>query len=348
MNPSPLAENPHADSYAPEPAQAAGEGSASALPSSGRPVGRGSTARGVAFGVATGAAWGLVFLAPELTREFTPLQLAAARYLGYGAFAFALVASRWRLLAPQIGGAQWRALVGLSLLGNIVYYVLLASAVQLGGVAMTSLVIGFLPVAVTLIGSRGHGAVPLRRLAPSLALGMAGIACIGWQALGAHAPVPLVTRMAGFLCALGALACWTAYAVRNSRWLARLEHISAHDWSLLTGLVTGALALLLAVPAFALADLQGHTAAQWARFGAVAAALALVASIMGNAFWNRASRLLPLTMVGQMIVFETLFALLYGFLWEARLPTALEAMAMVLVFASVLSCISAHRGHGAT
>lgn len=40
---------------------------------------------------------------------------------------------------------------------------LLANAVQLGGIAMTSLVIGFLPVAVTIIGSRDPGAVPLRR-----------------------------------------------------------------------------------------------------------------------------------------------------------------------------------------
>ena len=65
--------------------------------------------------------------------------------------------------------------------------------------------------------------------------------------------------------------------------------------------------------------------------------------MLGNALWNRASRLLPLTMVGQMIVFETLFALLYGFLWEGRWPTGLEAIAMVLLVSGVLSCASAHR-----
>jgi drug/metabolite transporter (DMT)-like permease len=55
---------------------------------------------------------------------------------------------------------------------------------------------------------------------------------------------------------------------------------------------------------------------------------------------------LPLTLVGQMILFETLFALLYGFLWEQRLPTILEGTAMVLVTASVLSCLSAHHTRG--
>ncbi len=296
---------------------------------------------GVAFGMAAGAAWGLVFIAPQLAGDFSPMQLSAARYLAYGLFAIILIAPRWRALAPRISRAEWWALLRLSLLGNIVYYVLLASAVQLGGVAMTSLVIGFLPMAVTLIGSRGHGAVPLRRLLPTMVLGMAAIVCVSWQALGAPSTLPMVTRVTGFVCALGALASWTAYAVVNSRWLTRLHEVSSHDWSLLTGLVTGALALLLAVPAFAVPD-GGHDSSQWLRFAGVSAGVAVFASILGNAFWNRASRLLPLTMIGQMILFETLFALFYGFLWEGRWPTVLEAVAMVLVGASVLSCISAH------
>ncbi len=297
---------------------------------------------GIGFGAAAGAAWGLVFLAPELARDFSPLQLSAARYLAYGLVALALIAPRWRALAPRLGRAEWLALLRLSLLGNIVYYVLLATAVQLGGVAMTSLVIGFLPVAVTLIGSRGHGALPLRRLALTLALGLAGIVCVAWQALGVPSAAPVATRLTGFLCAVGALAAWTAYAVSNSRWLLRLDHVSSHDWSLLTGLVTGGLALLLAVPAF-MGGAGEHTPAQWWGFIGVAVSMAVVASVVGNAFWNQASRLLPLTMIGQMILFETLFALLYGFLWEARWPTALETLAMLLVGASVLAGISAHR-----
>ncbi|MFA7559039.1 MAG: EamA family transporter, partial [Hydrogenophaga sp.] len=92
------------------------------------------TGLGVAFGVAAGAAWGLVFIAPQLVGNFSPMQLAAARYLAYGLFAIILVAPRWRALAPRISGTEWWALLRLSLLGNIVYYVLLASAVQRGGV----------------------------------------------------------------------------------------------------------------------------------------------------------------------------------------------------------------------
>ena len=295
---------------------------------------------GVGCGVLAGALWGLVFLAPELASDFTPLQLAAGRYLAYGAFAAALVAPRWRTLREVVGRREWLALSWLSLLGNTLYDVLLATAVQMGGVAMTSVVIGFLPVAVTIIGSRDAGAIRLRRLMPSLLLGGAGVICIGWQSLAGAEARPQAAL--GLVCAIGALASWTAYAVINGRWLARLTHISAPDWSLLTGVATGAQALLLAAAA-ALAGGGEHAPAAWGRFLAVSAGVAIFASIVGNALWNKASRLLPMTLVGQMIVFETLFALLYGFLWEPRLPTTLEIAAIVLMVAAVLSCVSAHR-----
>jgi drug/metabolite transporter (DMT)-like permease len=54
------------------------------------------------------------------------------------------------------------------------------------------------------------------------------------------------------------------------------------------------------------------------------------------------SRLLPLTLVGQMILFETLFALIYGFMWEQRLPTLLQLLPFIPVVLSVLTCIAAH------
>jgi drug/metabolite transporter (DMT)-like permease len=129
----------------------------------------------------------------------------------------------------------------------------------------------------------------------------------------------------------------------NARCLTRLEHVSAHDWNLLMGVVTGAQSIVLVPLALAL-ETAHHSGGGWLRFGAVSIGVAVLASIVGNALWNRMSRLLPLTLVGQMILFETVFALIYGFLWERRLPTWLEMAALTLVVASVLCCLAAHRG----
>ncbi|MDQ0252575.1 drug/metabolite transporter (DMT)-like permease [Sphingomonas kyeonggiensis] len=303
---------------------------------------RGSLVLGVLCGAAAGALWGLVFLAPELARAFGPLELTIGRYLAYGLISAALIAPRWRSLAAQLGGSEWRALAWLALLGNTLYYILLASSVQLGGAAITALVIGFLPVVVTIVGSRAKDAVPLARLAPSLLLCVAGALCIGWQALFLPSARPVTAQLAGLLCAIGALASWGAYAVYNNHMLARVRTVSSHDWSLLIGIATGAQSLVL-IPLALLLGTRGHGAGDWALFVAVSAGVAVFASIVGNALWNRMSRLLPLTLSGQMITFETLFALLYAFAWEHRGPTALEAAAFVLVVASVVTCVAAHR-----
>lgn len=297
---------------------------------------------GVLCGAGAGALWGLVFLAPELARTSSPLQLTIGRYLAYGLLSVVLIAPRWRVLAVGLGRREWLALGWLSLCGNTLYYILLSSAVQLGGIALTSLVIGFMPVVVTVVGSRDQGAVPLIRLMPSLMLCAVGAVCVGWQAVSSPASGSNAVQWAGLACAVGALLAWTAYAVGNSRWLTRLETVSAHDWSLLTGVVTGAQAVAL-IPLSLMLDRLDHGAVAWLRFAAVSIGVAVLASIVGNALWNRMSRLLPLTLVGQMILFETLFALLYAFAWEQRLPTPLEVSAFIAVIASVVLCVSAHR-----
>lgn len=301
------------------------------------------TGLGLFYGMLAGALWGGIFLAPKLIPAgFTPLQLSTARYLTFGVIALVLIAPKIRRVSAQFGRAEWIALLWLSLVGNLLYYVFISTAVQLSGVAFTSIIIGFLPVAVTIIGSMDHGAVSLKRLWPSLFFGAVGIIGISWQSL-MHDGTPMDARkLIGLAAAIGALASWTAFAVCNARWLVRLHAVSADEWNLMTGVVTGGIALVLAVPAFAFGGVA-HPASDWMQFTMVAVGLGISASIFGNALWNRMSRLLPLTMVGQMILFETLFALLYGFLWEDRGPTLIESVAIVSVVLSVLLCMQAHR-----
>lgn len=298
---------------------------------------------GLANGVAAGALWGVVFLAPAMLSRFSAVQLSAGRYLVYGLIAVVLLAPRWRELRTRIGMAEWRGLLWLSLAGNLVYFVLLANAVQWAGGAAASLIVGLIPVVVTLFGVREKGAVPLRRLAPALLLCLLGVGLVGYEALQAeHASGSTGRRLLGLLCAVGALLSWALYSIGNSRWLARRPDLSGHDWSLLTGVATGGLALLLVPSAFVFST-TAHDGAQWGGFWLICAGVAVVASVLGNACWNRASRNLPLTLTGQMIVFETLFALLYGFAWQQRWPSATEAVAIACLVSGVVMCAHAHR-----
>jgi drug/metabolite transporter (DMT)-like permease len=300
---------------------------------------------GLTCGLVAGAFWGGVFLAPELLHAFTPLQMTAGRYVCYGLASAALLVPTARGVLGKLTWADWRDLAGLSLLGNIVYYVCLAVSVQIAGIAPASLIIGLLPVTITLAGAKRGEGVALGKLAGPLLLVAAGVVCINVAAFQTVTDVSVARLCLGLLAAAGALAVWTVYAVWNARRLAATPRFTGHEWSLLTGVVTGLLSLLLIVPAFALGG-AAHAQSAWMLFWGVSLAVALGASVLGNGLWNTASRLLPLSLSGQLIVFETLFALLYGFLHEGRWPHPLEVAAIVLMLAGVLWSVQLHRPAG--
>jgi drug/metabolite transporter (DMT)-like permease len=219
------------------------------------------------------------------------------RYACYGALAAGLMLPRLVPLLRRLRRADWLAMLRQALAGNVVYYLLLAYGVKLAGVAPTSLIIGLLPLSVTLSATR----TTARRPAPpglAAAGGGAGIACINIDifshAGGADGASP-AHRLLGVLCAIGALACWTWYALDNDRFK-RHAHVSAVEWSMLYGLASGVIALAVGAVALALhhaGPAAGAPARDWPRFWLVCLLLALGASVIGNYLWNLASRLVP-------------------------------------------------------
>lgn len=297
---------------------------------------------GIANGAAAGALWGIIFLVPAVLQGYTPLQLALGRYLAYGVISAVLLLPRLKRFSLRFGLRDWLTLAWLSVVGNLMYYALVAFAVQSAGGAATSLVVGLVPVVVAVAALSEPDTVALRRLAPALAMSVAGVGLIAWQAFSTEATsIPRGLRLLGLLCAAGALLSWSAYSIGNSRALARRPDVSGHDWSLLIGLMTGVIALACTPLMLALPGAK-HTTGSWAVFWLTCTAVAVLASILGNACWNRASRALPLSLSGQMIVFETLFALLYAFAWQRRWPTATECVAIACLLAGVVLCARAH------
>ncbi|SDG69189.1 MULTISPECIES: DMT family transporter [unclassified Duganella] len=303
---------------------------------------------GILCGLLAGAFWGTIFVMPRWLAEFSPMELALGRYLAYGLITLLLLAPRLNGLLGRLTRDDCKVLLRHALAGNIVYYLLLSTGVQLAGVAAASLIIGLLPLSVTLLGRRDHGALPLRHLAWPLALVVAGIACINidvfTHANGSGQPWPIVAL--GMLCAFGALLCWTWYAVDNARFLKRNPHYSGAEWSGLYGLSTGVVALALAVVVYACGGVGGAgrdgLARDWWHFWGVVTMVALGASVVGNQLWNIACRRVPVTLSGQLLLFEILFGLLYGFIYLRQTPRPLELAAIVLLIAGVAGSVWRH------
>ncbi len=302
---------------------------------------------GTAFALAAGLMWGLVFIAPLLLPEYPAALQSFGRYLAFGLIALPLAWLDRKRLAT-LTRADWIEALKLAAIGNIVYYLFLASAIQRAGGPLPTMIIGTLPVVIAISSNlRDHqrdGKLPWLRLLPSLGLIGAGIALVNHVEIG-HLRVDAnadVGRYAlGALLAVGAVACWTWYPLRNADWLRAHADRPPGTWATAQGIATLPLALVGYLGWWGWTALRGDDFAmpfgpRPLDFVALMLVVGLFASWLGTLCWNEASQRLPTALVGQLIVFETLSALAYAFMLRGRLPEAETLAGIALLVAGVL------------
>lgn len=308
-------------------------------------------ALGVAFALLAGLVWGLVFVAPLLLPQYSAALLTSGRYLAFGLIALPL---GWldRVRLRQFTASDWLEALKLSAIGNVLYYLCLAAAIQRAGGPLPTMVIGTLPVVIAISSNLRDGArdgrLPWRKLVPSLALIAAGIACVNQvelQHLRAARDFDLGRYGSGLLLAVGAVVCWTWYPMRNADWLRAHADRSPRTWATAQGLMTLPLALLGYGALWVWSVYGGHPELSMPfgptpeRYLTLMLAIGLLASWVGTLCWNEASQRLPTALVGQLIVFETLSALGYALVLRGAWPDGLTLAGIGLLVAGVLSAL---------
>src|SRR5262245_46580329 len=105
---------------------------------------------GILCGLAAGALWGLSFVVPKLVPSWGAMELTIARYIVYGAVSLAALLITERAALRRADARFWGSAILLGSLGYTIYYACVAVAVRLAGVPLTTLIIGTLPVTITL------------------------------------------------------------------------------------------------------------------------------------------------------------------------------------------------------
>ncbi|WP_411882125.1 DMT family transporter [Polaromonas sp. YR568] len=297
---------------------------------------------GILAGLAAGALWGLVFVAPRMlpmgAGAYSSIDLTAGRFAVYGVMAAAvmLIGMRTRRLPTlrQAGAALFMSVLGFS-----GYYLLLVLAIRDAGTEVPSLVIGTIPVWVMLLG-KPQG-LRWAALLPGLALTLAGLALMMGSTHAAGQGVAL-HFWRGMLFAAGSLVCWTAFAILNSAWLKRHPEVNATDWANWLGVATGLGALLMWGVAGSDAGVLAGREDRW-MFVLLCVVAGVGSTWLATILWNMASQRLSASLCGQLIVSETIFALLYSFAWDGHWPTLVQLTACVLFTLGILASIRAHR-----
>ena len=305
---------------------------------------------GTLFALAAGLLWGLVFVGPLLLPEYPAALQSFGRYLAFGLIALPLAWLDRRALR-ELTRADWIEALKLSLVGNVVYYLFLASAIQRAGGPLPTMIIGTLPVVIAVTSNllaqrEGSTEQPLAwaQLMPALLLIGAGIACVNQVEIAhlrADANADLGAYALGALLAVGAVVCWTWYPIRNARWLRAHPDRNPRGWATAQGLATLPLAAVGYAGFWAFTTLRGDDFAmpfgpRAQDFVLLMLTIGLLASWLGTLCWNEASQRVPPALAGQLIVFETLSALAYAFVLRKTLPPALTLLGIALLVAGVL------------
>jgi drug/metabolite transporter (DMT)-like permease len=293
---------------------------------------------GILAGLAAGALWGLVFVAPRMVSGLTAVDFTAGRFLSYGLMSLVVLLVLPKAPWPTL--RQAAAALGLSLLGFTGYYLLLVYAIQDTGTEVPSLIIGTIPIWMMLLGK--PSGLRWRMVLPGLLLTLLGLGLMVQAALGGQAAVPAGPYFwRGVAWAMVSMVFWTAFGLMNAAWLKKHPEVSATSWANWLGLATGLGSGVLWMATGT--DIKVLLAQQ----NIAQAAILCIATGIGSAwlatiFWNVASQRLSASLCGQLIVSETIFALAYAFVWDGHSPTVLQILACILFVCGILASIRAH------
>jgi drug/metabolite transporter (DMT)-like permease len=305
---------------------------------------------GVLYALLAGLMWGLIFVGPLIVPEYPAVLQSMGRYLALGLIALP-IAWLGRVRLRQLTRKDWVTALALTMMGNLIYYVCLASAIQRTGAPVSTMIIGTLPVVIpvfaNLLYSQRDGKLSWWRLSPALVLIGIGLLCVNISELNQGLPYFSGWRYgSGIALALISVVCWAWYALRNARWLRENPDKHPMMWATAQALVTLPVSLLGYIAACLW--LNGQTPDFALPFGprpgvfiGLMIAIAVLCSWVGALCWNVASQKLPTVILGPLIVFETLAGLVYTFILRQEFPPLLTVSGIALLIVGVVIAVRA-------
>lgn len=296
------------------------------------PVTRAQLAVGIVAGIGAGMMFGADFLAGQVLKDFTALEFYVGRAFAFGCASFFFL--RPALRAFLSFSVRDRLLcVALNAAGFWLYSLLQFWSVKHGNAVVTTIVIGTMPATIALFSKKLSDLGGLFLL--GLGVILAGLVVLNAADIGGLFNDSFKVFILPFIC----LALWTWYAVANARFLQRQKQLSRTDMVSIMGIMSMAImcaagALLVDIPRI-LHHPQLGTYALWAVI------LGVGSSWIGFWLWNLCARYCPPSVSGPLLVSETMFGLLYTFLWQQRLPKMTEGVAILLFAIGALMVVYA-------
>lgn len=293
--------------------------------------------KGIVYALSACFIWGLIFIIPHFMSSFSSIEIAFGRYVFFGS------ASLLLLLKARLQGfcryplSIWIKALFLSFLSG--YYLWVVLGIRYASPEICALILGTSPITIAFYGNWKQKEGNLNVLIlPSLLI-LIGLMMI-------NIPHIIVTKSSweysmGLICSFISLFSWSVYVVLNSRFLKTHSDMNSNDWATIQGVTTLFWVMMCGLAYFLLGgrlDVQKYC--NWnpdtcAFFGGCAT-LGLLCSWVGAFLWNKASVYLSVSLAGQLMIFETIFGIVFVYMLNQQLPTLMECSGIILLLGAVI------------
>lgn len=301
---------------------------------------------GFLFALAACFVWGLIFVIPSLLADYTPLEVVVGRYGVYGLLSVCLAIRKGWGITRQYPLKAWVAAFIFAFISGVFYYIGIVIGIRYATAPVTVLVVGMAPIVIAFYGNWQTREVSFKSLIlPCVGIGIGMILVNAMEIDWTFSTYSVKQYLLGLTGILAALASWSWYAVQNARFLKRHPEIHPSQWATVIGLATFFWSLVLVAifsrgPSKEIDIMKLLTWSETSfRYLLGALTLGVICSWMGCFLWNRASTHLPVSLMGPFLIFETIFGLIFVFLYEFRIPTFLEILGVVSMLGGILLSI---------
>ncbi len=295
------------------------------------------------------AMWGVSFLAPIVLTAYTPIEITIGRYFFYGTISFVFWLWRYR---KRVRSKAWAMALIYAVTGNLGFSILVSYGIQTAGPIVAIPIIGMLPLTVAIFGNASLSELPWEKLFLPLAVIASGLFAVLGMESGLFTAQAIETSWSGIGAVVVTVFMWTWFAISNARFLRENKDINSGAWACLVGMATLVISILW------------ETGVTWAEPGSgligklairddavifigLSVFLGIGASWAAGWLFNKASIALPMNLVGQLIVLETVFGIFYVCLYERQVPPAIELAGICAILIGISLSVRTIKTHEA-
>lgn len=272
---------------------------------------------------------------------FSSFEVTLGRYFFYGTISLLILCHKLLQGGCRYPLAIWTKSFIYSIFASIGYYTFVVLSMRYCSPAMCALILGTSPITISFYGNWKQQECHFKALIIPSILILLGLVIINMPHL--RMSISPWEYSIGIFCGFISLMAWSWYAVANSLFLKSHPHVASSDWCTLIGVSTLIWVMICAgIFFFIFADEELEldkfsTLTPLLRNYLIGSSLlGFICSWLGAFLWNKASFHLPVSLAGQLTIFETIFGVVFVYAIAQELPPQTDCLGIAFLLSGIV------------